>query len=218
MATFGQGTHASHAAAETVHSGRPTRGLTQELGRLQGRVDAAYRAAMEEFANPLVGDDVPENPLLSARAEWQSRIGRCSDDGCRQSLLIDELNRLGFPFGTGPQQIAHIPWPTGSFRIEYRDGRGSLEILPIIDDLIVIRAATSERRNASWMCDLTAYGRLRPDGSASMKAIGDEIRFTLTTERRGAIRLGAIGPEPNRPAGCPGRGSLWGTYRPHFLR
>jgi hypothetical protein len=48
--------------------------------------------------------------------------------------------------------------------------------------------------------------------------IGENVRFTLSTGRRGEIVLRPIVPEPNGHAGCPPRGSLWGTYRPHHGR
>jgi hypothetical protein len=78
--------------------------------------------------------------------------------------------------------------------------------------------STVAHANAEWMCYLTAYGRIRADGTADMKVVGNDVRFTLTTRRRGEIVLRPAAPEPNGPAGCPVRGSLWGTYRPHYGR
>jgi hypothetical protein len=206
---------AEHAAGS---SGRHSRSPTQEIRRLQARVESAYVAASREFADDVFGTNVPENPIYSARSEWQVRIARCGNEGCRRALLTDELRRLRFPFQTSRQRISHTPWRTGVFRIEYRDGSGGLQVLPIIDDLVLIRADSSERRRADWICDLTAYGRIRANGTADMKMIGENVRFTLSTGRRGEIVLRPIVPEPNGHAGCPPRGSLWGTYRPHHGR
>jgi hypothetical protein len=194
-----------------------SRGLTEE-SRLQARVESAYVAASREFADDILGANVPENPIHSARSEWQARIARCLNEGCRRTLLMDELRRLRFPFQTSRRRISHTPWRTGYFRIEYRDGGGGLQVLPIIDDLVLIRADSVERDHGDWMCDLTAYGRIRANGTADMKVIGADIRFTLTTGRRGEILLRPVGPEPDGHAGCPFRGSLWGTYRPHYGR
>lgn len=202
----------------TVNVTRPSRSHLQDNRSLQRRTESAYEAARTYFADAMTGDNATENPLPSARAEWQARLARCSGEVCRHSLLTEELNRLRFPFRTGRQHLAHVRWRTGGFRIDYGDGGGTLLILPVIDDLILVRAVTSANRNAEWICDLTAYGRVRPNGSASMKAVGGDVRFTLTTDRRGEIILRPVSPEPNGPSGCPGRGSLWGRYRPHYGR
>jgi hypothetical protein len=211
------GSAAARPQRAAGHSARYSGSLTQENGRLQARVQSAYVVVSREFADELIGANVPENPIYSARSEWRARIARCVNEGCRRALLLDELRRLRFPFQTTRQRISPIPWRTGTFRIEYRDGGGGLQILPIIDDLVLIRADTVER-HADWMCDLTAYGRIRPNGTADMKVVGADIRFTLTTGRRGEILLRPVGPEPDGQAGCPVRGSLWGTYRPHYGR
>lgn len=206
-------------AAPIRHAAAPHRlhrnDLMQENRRLQQRVDSAYAAAVSLFADELLGANIQDNPIHAARSEWQARIARCANQSCRHALLMDELRRLRFPFQTSRLSISQIPWRTGAFRIEYREGGGGLQILPIIDDLILIRADTVER-HADWMCDLIAYGRVRANGTADMKVVGDDVRFTLTAGRRGEIILRPIGPEPNGHAGCPVRGSLWGAYRPHY--
>src|SRR4051812_1040374 len=70
-----------------------SRGLTEE-SRLQARVESAYVAASREFADDILGANVPENPIHSARSVWQARIARCLNEGCRRTLLMDELRRL----------------------------------------------------------------------------------------------------------------------------
>jgi hypothetical protein len=207
------------AAAQRAprHSGQHSGRLTREVGALQARVESAYVVANREFADELLGANVAENPIHSARSEWQARIARCQEGGCRRAILMEELHRLQFPFQPSRQRVSHIPWRTGSYRIEYRDGGGGLQILPIIDDLVLISVGTVER-HADWMCNLTAYGRIRANGTADMKVVGEDVRFSLTTGRRGEIVLSPMGPEPNGHVGCPFRGTLWGAYRPHSSR
>lgn len=176
-------------------------------------LSAAYLAAAERFGDKLVLGEDQGNPLDKPKSEWEHRLAKCGDQDCREQVIGDQINRLQFALGKARSPVDGVPWPNGSFIIHDPEFEGNLSILPIIDDLILLRVDTSQRPDASWICTIIAVGRLSLGGTARMTSLGDDERtFELRQASTSQLILGPLARSRDEPDPCYPTGMLFGTY------
>ena len=190
----------------------PAATVTPAEQALQAQVDSRLTEALNAFANRHFGGDDPENPMLSARAQWRAEVDRCPDPACRQAALRSQLQRLNFGLGHSRERIPGIPWSSSLYRIADEDVSGYVSLLPLGGPRIVVSVSTSAREDARWICTVAAFGELGSDGIARMKVIGEEGEFLIRTRGADRILLEPAHPDDDPLAVCR-VGPIFGDYR-----
>jgi hypothetical protein len=184
------------------------------IERLQARLAAASRVIDEDLFDSY--DSRGRQLVRSARATWAERFRRCSDDSCRRAILTDQLNRFDYAFGRNAAPVAGMSWESGRADLEAGNAEGGLIIFPIIDDKLLIFAATVQN-GGGWICDMTAEGRVGPGRSIEMQSLDDaRLRFRFRSEGNDRWSLGRLGEHRNYHCGT--MGEITGTYRVQFRR
>ena len=157
-------------------------------------------------------NDVLARIISRGREEWDRREGACPDDPCRIALLSEQLNRLLYPLGRNERPIQGLPWSHGSLSIESEIAGGGLQVLPIVDDRLVISGHIVQMPQARWTCDLQAEGRVTSRGVAEITSL-DELRQRYRLEAQSAREMTISFLDEGVDRMCGMNGTLEGNYR-----
>lgn len=202
--------HQSSRSEPPAHQSPPS---YKDLEVLERRLDAATAALDSSLNSPW---PIEAAIVLIRRASfvWRQRLENCASDSCRRAILTEQLARVDYAQGLADFPAARLPWRRGSLHIELEDGSvtGGIQIVPLIDDRLIIEAGTIQVPEGRWMCDMLAEGRVVSDGTIEMRTLDEQqSRFRLRREVEGRLSLTAIGPYENHL--CGGLGGIEGTYR-----
>ena len=214
MASSCSGVETNQSAAPSQAVGQPTassssrasstvESLRADVAAAYGALESAYGQIWpEEFARALSG----------ARDEWNRRIDRCGDDPCRIGLLQDQVNRARYAVGRNDRPVEGMRWDRGAFTFDEAGIDGSLAILPIIDDRVLVVGGSSQSPDGRWVCELYAEGRSGPGAAFEVTTL-DELRQNYRLERLSPRRLRLTYLLERTDPNCGLNGTLTGTYR-----
>jgi hypothetical protein len=197
--------------AAPSHGGEPrAESSTPPVASLSADVAAAYQELEREYLE--IATEEFAQALSRAREEWNGRIDRCPDEACRIGLLQDQLNRIRYAFGHNDRPVQGLRWRGGHFSFNEGGAAGSMTILPVADDRLLVIGDAMQMPDGRWLCQLYAEGQIDSNGVAEIATL-DELhqRYRLEPLSPRQLRVILLSEGTDRMCGL--NGTLEGEYR-----